>query len=47
MFHPTIDLLFQISIESHPQDGARNPQKRVVSYFSLTTQKSENPLVFS
>jgi hypothetical protein len=28
MFHPTIDLLFQISTTSHPRFGARNPQEK-------------------
>jgi hypothetical protein len=46
MFHPTIDLLFQISTTSHPRDGARNPQKKGVSQ-STHNSISHNPLVFS
>jgi hypothetical protein len=37
-FHPTIDLLLQISATNHPQVGATNPQERVSLYCPLTTQ---------
>jgi hypothetical protein len=47
MFHPTIDLLFQISTTSHPRVGASNPQKRVVSHCPLIAQTYHNPLIFS
>jgi hypothetical protein len=45
MFHLTIDMLFQISIASHPRVGARNPQKKGASDSSLNSI-SHNPLVF-
>jgi hypothetical protein len=38
MFHPTIDLLLQISTTNHPQVGATNPQERVSLHCPLTAQ---------
>jgi hypothetical protein len=45
-FHPTIDLLFQISIESHPRVGVRNPQNRVSLHCPLIAQYFHNQLIF-
>jgi hypothetical protein len=40
-FHPTIDLLFQISTTIHPRVGARNPQEKGASNSPLTAQNPQ------
>jgi hypothetical protein len=38
MFHPTIELLVQISIACHPRSRARIPQEKGASHSPLTNQ---------
>jgi len=43
MFHPTINLLLQISITSHPRAGDINPKQRMFPksvYYSLSAQNN-------